>query len=357
MDRYFLITEAQLHELQTLLMARAQTELGYFLSADDQKAALKILLTLPAAPLFHSPPLEALQQLKRALERFDSTAYKLVWEESGLETTISPGAINAILNHLGAGRMWLFERLFRRGFSFSECHLPMLRYLIESGDDDSDYLDELIFEGKFDEAAQIELVGLAVTKENGLAKRLLDLGWKYAHQRDDGSLDSPAILHAAYPAHSSKLSLFADSEIARTRDSKGNTPLHEWARHGYGGVDNAIGERLCKLIDIDARNRYRETPLHLTIGADNIRYMEWFLQHANVDAQGKNGNTALHLACLKLSSKKVKLILAAGADTTIRNDDNQTAWELTLARTSHLANSVKKAQIQEAYQKAGKEVE
>lgn len=64
----------------------------------------------------------------------------------------------------------------------------------------------------------------------------------------------------------------------------------------------------------------------LTAAARNLRVVELLLAHrcGDIDHQIDNGMSALHLACLQGAVDVVRVLLEAGADPTLKEEDGQT---------------------------------
>lgn len=97
------------------------------------------------------------------------------------------------------------------------------------------------------------------------------------------------------------------------------------------------GEALALLCDgvveVNARNFKNSTPLHIACQKKNVALIRALLQRgADVNAVNDAGNTPLHIAMVQCSNADsfecLKILLDAGADTTIRNVKGALAHEL-----------------------------
>jgi len=74
------------------------------------------------------------------------------------------------------------------------------------------------------------------------------------------------------------------------------------------------------------------TPLHLAARGPEESFKALIKAGANPNAQDNKGNTPLILACKWESEKKVRMLLRAGADFNIKNNDGESAADLCAAR-------------------------
>ncbi|MDR1748383.1 MAG: ankyrin repeat domain-containing protein, partial [Spirochaetaceae bacterium] len=107
------------------------------------------------------------------------------------------------------------------------------------------------------------------------------------------------------------------SEVIKTTDGIGNTPLHyaaEWR------LDNAVGYILEKGGNANARNANGETPLFNAVKADSASTVRLLItKGTQKDARDYLGNTALH-ACVRWSSTEAAAaLIRSGADINAQN--------------------------------------
>jgi len=120
--------------------------------------------------------------------------------------------------------------------------------------------------------------------------------------------------------------------LARTAtDQDGNTPLHAAARNGH---DEIVKLLIDAGAQIDAPNRYRETPLHWASysdhpGTSNI-IKQLLAAGAPVGAFSKNGWTPLHKAAYWGHPRVARQLLDGGADKNSKTNAGETALDLAL---------------------------
>nr|XP_009918903.1 PREDICTED: NF-kappa-B inhibitor epsilon [Haliaeetus albicilla] len=81
-----------------------------------------------------------------------------------------------------------------------------------------------------------------------------------------------------------------------------------------------------------------KTPLHLAVECHNRRAVQFLLRNgAYVDAQMYNGCTPLHLAVGRKDAAIAAILSHSGADTLLRNMENETAQDLADGNNDLLA--------------------
>ena len=77
---------------------------------------------------------------------------------------------------------------------------------------------------------------------------------------------------------------------------------------------------------INASNYEKMTPLHVAVVTRNIENADVILRYGgNVNqTEGKNGNTALHLACINNDVDCIRMLLKHNADLAVRNNEGLT---------------------------------
>ncbi|MCD6047910.1 MAG: hypothetical protein K0S08_1557 [Gammaproteobacteria bacterium] len=98
--------------------------------------------------------------------------------------------------------------------------------------------------------------------------------------------------------------------------------------HGQASkVETMLKESPAILSTTDIQTK--QTALHLAAIANNVETAKILLSnHVPIDSQDIHGNTALHLACQKTSYLIIEALLYAGANTTLRNSEGKTAWQV-----------------------------
>jgi ankyrin repeat protein len=119
------------------------------------------------------------------------------------------------------------------------------------------------------------------------------------------------------------------------RSAKDESPLMLAALRGQLGL-------VKKLIARDAHvNKPGWTPLHYAATGGHLEVMALLLEHhAFIDAESPNKTTPLMMAAHYGSAEAVKLLLEAGADTTMRNELGLTAMDF-----AHRANRKESAEL------------
>lgn len=125
----------------------------------------------------------------------------------------------------------------------------------------------------------------------------------------------------------------------------GTLPLHFACDEGKAEVVKVL---IARGADVNAQNAYHFTPLHVICsGWGNVECARLLLEAgANPDLKESNaGMTPLLWAAAKANTELVKLLLAHGADTEIRNNEGRTALETVRINYAYSANESKKAVI------------
>ncbi len=109
------------------------------------------------------------------------------------------------------------------------------------------------------------------------------------------------------------------------RTPQDESPLMLAALKGFADVCQTLLERNADV------NKPGWTPLHYAATGGNVDIMKMLLDHyAYIDASSPNGSTPLMMAAMYGSSSAVKLLLEAGADSTLKNDLGLTALDFAL---------------------------
>lgn len=127
-------------------------------------------------------------------------------------------------------------------------------------------------------------------------------------------------------------------------------PISQMSRAIGMGDLKSFNTLLPQLKNVDEPfNPIGETPLTLAAYNDQYEMVDALLKKgAKVNYQTKNGYSALIFAAMVMrppvenAIKTVRLLLAAGADKTLRNGDHDSAYDLALKRKqTELANLLK----------------
>ncbi|MBR5895928.1 MAG: ankyrin repeat domain-containing protein [Akkermansia sp.] len=132
----------------------------------------------------------------------------------------------------------------------------------------------------------------------------------------------------------------ADPQFVNTKDATGRTPLM-WAVYAnYNNPEDALNRDLARLyyvqnllsctgIDVQAKDKDGFTAMHWAAWS-GMPYCTLLLAEAGLDinAQEGNGFTPLMLAAMRGNNEVVRMLLALGASTELRNVGGQTAAEL-----------------------------
>lgn len=122
-----------------------------------------------------------------------------------------------------------------------------------------------------------------------------------------------------------------EPKIANVKDRHGNTLLHIAILHGKN-----YSIFLMKYSDVNARNNFGFTPLHYACNIcwhTHLKLVAELLKNgAKINEQDSCGDTPLHLVCKEKSLYKteaciIEILIANGADTTIRNNDSKLAFD------------------------------
>ena len=108
-------------------------------------------------------------------------------------------------------------------------------------------------------------------------------------------------------------------------------------------------------VEVNVRNMYCTTPLHLAASRGDLPIVEELLGHgARVDDYSNFGLTALHYAILGGHATVVERLLQAGADTTLQDRDLQTSGMLAgLLGHAEIAGMITAHERQALYRREG----
>ncbi|WP_020559604.1 ankyrin repeat domain-containing protein [Thiofilum flexile] len=150
--------------------------------------------------------------------------------------------------------------------------------------------------------------------------------------------DNNTLLHVAAAANQERitLTLLDNLSIADMTNSKRETPL-QWAI--YSQAQNTIKVLLQAGADPNLVNQAGNNTVLIAANLPNEKTLKSLLKIAqeqdvklNLDQRDKNGNTALHLAVLNQNPAIIELLLQAGANTEIYNNDSLTPLLLAVEK-------------------------
>jgi len=122
-----------------------------------------------------------------------------------------------------------------------------------------------------------------------------------------------------------------DPAFARSYASNGWTPLHA-AAFANNAAAAAILIAAGAEVDARAKNRFDNTPLQVSMLTESADAAKVLIAHgANVNARMSEGYTALHEAAFNGDVVSIRMLLAAGADPSLRVPDGRTAVDLARA--------------------------
>ena len=120
--------------------------------------------------------------------------------------------------------------------------------------------------------------------------------------------------------------MYSFYSIVDTPDEHGNGSLHRATVHEDASLIGSFCLRFCievplntMPLDINVRNKFGETPLHLAARYNNADAVQTLLYAgADINHRDKSGDTPLHKAAESNVAEVVMLLLYQGADPTIR---------------------------------------
>ena len=88
-------------------------------------------------------------------------------------------------------------------------------------------------------------------------------------------------------------------------------------------------------VEVNAKNKYGNTPLHIAATENAHQTAEVLLIHdAEVNAKDKDGDTPLHNAALKNAYQTAEVLLNQGADVNAKNKDGETPLHFALSNNA-----------------------
>lgn len=116
--------------------------------------------------------------------------------------------------------------------------------------------------------------------------------------------------------------------VLNLQNYQGLTPVHLAVLSGSKDALKLLNTAGANLSAQDGTSG--KTPLHYAVEQDNLPLAGFLILEGNcdVDASSFDGNTALHLAAGYGLKGQTALLVAAGADTSLQNSDEETAFDL-----------------------------
>jgi ankyrin repeat protein len=112
--------------------------------------------------------------------------------------------------------------------------------------------------------------------------------------------------------------------------------IHSTNYLGLGAIHLAVSRNKINVVELlvergalNKGEKYSYTPLHVASLVGSIRCTQILYESgSNIDSQNGQGNTPLHLAAVEGELDVVKLLIDIQADTTIKNFDEETAFDV-----------------------------
>ena len=121
--------------------------------------------------------------------------------------------------------------------------------------------------------------------------------------------------------------LIANGGDIRSKNNNGRTALHEASARGHTRIVKLLIDNGATVNEQDGVNNW--TPLHLACQGGHVTTAKCLLENgADIGARSDEGSTVLHELRLIASGKLIDLLFRYGADTTLVDDNNQTALSL-----------------------------
>jgi ankyrin repeat protein len=114
------------------------------------------------------------------------------------------------------------------------------------------------------------------------------------------------------------------------QDRYGNTPLHLAAKKDYSEIVQLLLRQ--ETINVNAQNRYGNTPLHSAVMANSYESANFLLNHPGIKIETKDngGNTPLHRAVFEDNIEFTELLLNHSADVNATDNNGNTPLFLTI---------------------------
>ena len=103
--------------------------------------------------------------------------------------------------------------------------------------------------------------------------------------------------------------------------------IHDAARDGN---IEAVKQHLAAGVDVDVKNKYEWTPLHMVADAGHKEIAELLISNgADVNVKKDDGGTPLHWAVYMDFYEVAELLIAKGADVNAKDKDGESPLDLT----------------------------
>ncbi|XP_043472673.1 uncharacterized protein LOC122505242 [Leptopilina heterotoma] len=184
--------------------------------------------------------------------------------------------------------------------------------------DDSDYEDYELYEvGKYDfPAMNTSLYKAVYSGDFDLVLSLID------NISEEERNKIPSLMHTAVArGHAKIVTLLVERNFSFNEgDEEGNTPLHLAISYNHPEVFDVLVQKS----DLNAKNFKGESPLHLAVDDDLIRFAEILLANgANVNIQDENKKTPLCIATDRNNIELVEILLKNGAGLSEANKQDE----------------------------------
>ncbi len=127
-------------------------------------------------------------------------------------------------------------------------------------------------------------------------------------------------------------SIERDATLLESHNGDGWTPLHLAAFFGHLDLTDALLD-LGANVNSRSTNGLKNMPLHAASAGGHAEVVALLLKRgADVNAVQGGGWTALHSAALAGNRAMAEALLANGADSSIRAENNQTPLDLALSK-------------------------
>ncbi|CAH8442466.1 unnamed protein product [Schistosoma turkestanicum] len=192
-------------------------------------------------------------------------------------------------------------------------------------------LHEAAAKGKFEICRLLLKYGADPSKKNRDGHTPIDLVKDTDSDVYDLLRGDIAVLEAAKKGNLTKIKRLVTSENINCRDTQGrnSTPLHLAA--GYNNIET-LEFLLESGADVNAKDKGGLIPLHNASSYGHVDVAALLIRYGtSVNAVDKWGYTPLHEAAQKGRTQLCALLLAHGADPKIRNQENQTPFDLASA--------------------------